>query len=332
MLRSLRLRGRDGAGFTLIEVLVVVAIIALLLAILLPSLASAKEQAKRVACQSNLRSMGQAMTFYSEDHSQNYFMFNHPFDFNQWRWGKDTIGGDSVVALALNMTSVGRPGTPGYQGANSKGSPHRRYIRDWSVLICPGTKNQITRAGDLNGNADSREHGASDAFNGHSYEFWNGFQKYDFAGPGSALTGITGAPPRLYTGRDDDTDSNGFPDCLKRPTIVAKRAASVILVLDGDDRKPGNEDLNNWPDSPLGNQMTESACCSACRMTTVSIASTSRDSRCCRVSRTTRTGHRSVCRFRSPSTAPGRSCSGMTRTARSLYLPMTPAGRRSRST
>ncbi len=53
------------AGFTLIEVLVVVAIIALLLAILLPTLSRAREQAKRTVCGSNLKQMLTAHHMYA---------------------------------------------------------------------------------------------------------------------------------------------------------------------------------------------------------------------------------------------------------------------------
>jgi len=62
---SFRSKGRH--GFTLIELLVVVSIIALLISILLPSLTRAKEQAKIVACEANISSVGKVLVTYLLD-------------------------------------------------------------------------------------------------------------------------------------------------------------------------------------------------------------------------------------------------------------------------
>jgi prepilin-type N-terminal cleavage/methylation domain-containing protein len=56
-------RKRTGA-FTLIELLVVIAIIALLVALLIPMLAKAREFARLVTDQANMRSVGQGFNFY----------------------------------------------------------------------------------------------------------------------------------------------------------------------------------------------------------------------------------------------------------------------------
>jgi prepilin-type N-terminal cleavage/methylation domain-containing protein len=59
---------RKRSGFTLIELLVVVAIISVLLALLLPTLASVRENAKLVACMSNLRQIRLGLQMYRDDY------------------------------------------------------------------------------------------------------------------------------------------------------------------------------------------------------------------------------------------------------------------------
>ena len=57
-------------AFTLIELLVVIAIIAILAAILFPVFAQAREKARAIACISNLKQIGLAVTQYNQDNDE----------------------------------------------------------------------------------------------------------------------------------------------------------------------------------------------------------------------------------------------------------------------
>lgn len=56
-------------AFTLIELLVVIAIIAVLMAILMPSLNAARDQAKRIHCRSNVKTLCLAWYMFKDDNS-----------------------------------------------------------------------------------------------------------------------------------------------------------------------------------------------------------------------------------------------------------------------
>ena len=58
------------AGFTLIQLLVVIAIIAILAAILFPVFAQAREKARAISCLSNLKQTGLAWSMYTQDYDE----------------------------------------------------------------------------------------------------------------------------------------------------------------------------------------------------------------------------------------------------------------------
>lgn len=64
------MKTRSSHGFTLIEMLVVIAIIALLAAVIIPAVNRGLDNSRRIACASNLRSLGEATLAYVVDHKQ----------------------------------------------------------------------------------------------------------------------------------------------------------------------------------------------------------------------------------------------------------------------
>lgn len=63
---------RSSKAFTLIELLVVIAVIAILAAILFPVFARARDNARRSACQSNLKQLGLAFAQYIHDYDDRF--------------------------------------------------------------------------------------------------------------------------------------------------------------------------------------------------------------------------------------------------------------------
>ena len=77
-------------AFTLIELLVVISIIALLVSILMPALAKAREQARAVVCQAQLKHWCLALFYYAEDNDDSTLHYGQgwgwsaPDPYNMW--------------------------------------------------------------------------------------------------------------------------------------------------------------------------------------------------------------------------------------------------------
>lgn len=64
--------GTSHAGFTLIEILIVIGIIALLAGLLFPVFGRARENGKRTSCASNLKQIGLGMMLYVQDNGRRF--------------------------------------------------------------------------------------------------------------------------------------------------------------------------------------------------------------------------------------------------------------------
>jgi len=72
--RSGRPVAARGAGFSLIELLVVISIIATLIALLLPALENARQAGRSVVCQSKLKQTGLVFVYWVQDHDEHWIM------------------------------------------------------------------------------------------------------------------------------------------------------------------------------------------------------------------------------------------------------------------
>jgi prepilin-type N-terminal cleavage/methylation domain-containing protein/prepilin-type processing-associated H-X9-DG protein len=125
-------------GFTLIELLVVIAIIAILAALLLPALSSARRQAQKTACLSNIKQLGTAWTMYNGE-NQGRIPSCWPFipgtdiiNTNAWVLGVAKIANQPVPFGVVD---------PGVLDCTNKNALARGtlfpYLRSCNVYRCP---------------------------------------------------------------------------------------------------------------------------------------------------------------------------------------------------
>ncbi len=131
------------AGFTLVELLVVVAVIAVLVALLMPAMAKAKESARRASCLNNLRQLSLASAAYSNDCKGRYpwfldWLYTKPGDLTSGRL-YPYLKAKAVYLCPTDkiaLASKGRMGAIGQSPPFGNSSYPRDYSYAMNCCVC----------------------------------------------------------------------------------------------------------------------------------------------------------------------------------------------------
>ena len=133
-------------GFTLVELLVVITIIGVLIALLLPAVQAAREAARRMQCQNNLKQMGLALHSYASAHGclppgsilrppyPNYFQ-----DYDPWYEAQTNAAGNQGTSWMLAIMPYAELDNLYHDWDFTKNVLANKAVasRDVSLFYCP---------------------------------------------------------------------------------------------------------------------------------------------------------------------------------------------------
>lgn len=130
------------AGFTLMELLVVIGIIGILSALLLPAIARAKNSGQVTSCLNNLRQLQLAWTMYADDHDGRLVL-------NEYEIGNPHSSRVSWVQGRLDFSSTNPANTNTSVFLDDSLSLFAPYLRVPKIYRCPSDRSAVWINGEL---------------------------------------------------------------------------------------------------------------------------------------------------------------------------------------